>query len=103
MLTILEDDPNPPTVPQNFVVVATGPYLVSLAWDASTDAETGVDHYILRRDGTVLNASVTGTSYTDTTVLPESSYQYTVSAVDLVGNESAQSAPPLAVTTPGEK
>ncbi|MEK6247884.1 MAG: FG-GAP-like repeat-containing protein, partial [Planctomycetales bacterium] len=103
VFTILEPDPNPPTVPQNLVVVATGPYLVSLAWDASTDAETGVDHYILRRDGTVLNASVTGTSYTDTTVLPESSYQYTVSAVDLVGNESAQSAPPLAVTTPGEK
>src|SRR5205814_42362 len=72
---------------------------VALAWDASTD-DVGVTGYDVVRDGTVIG-SVAGTSYTDGTVAPSTTYSYAVRAKDAAGNTSAASAPVPVTTPPG--
>ncbi len=54
--------------------------------------------YDVLRNGTQIGTAVS-TSYTDSTVTPATSYQYTVKAFDAAGNTSAPSAA-LPVTTP---
>ena len=54
-------------------------------------AVAGADLYRVRRDG-VLVAATHGVSFTDA-IASDGTVAYTVSAVDLAGNESAQSAP----------
>ena len=71
---------------------------VALAWDAATD-NVGVTGYTVFRNGTQV-ASVSGTSYTDTSVAASTTYSYTVQAFDAAANMSAVSSA-LAVTTPG--
>jgi lysophospholipase L1-like esterase len=95
-------DVTPPSVPQNVSAVAAGPTQVDVSWDASTDAGGGVvAGYRVYRDGGLLT-TVTGTSYSDTAVAPDTAYAYTVSAFDDASpaNESAQSSPAANVTTP---
>jgi uncharacterized repeat protein (TIGR03806 family) len=67
---------------------------VQLQWNAATDA-SGVSGYrIFRSDLTSALASVTTTSYQDTTVAPATTYSYFVTAMDGAAppNESAPSA-----------
>ncbi len=56
--------------------------------------------YKVYRDGTPV-MTVPGTSYSDTGLSASTSYNYTVSAYDnaVPANESAQSSPPVSVTT----
>jgi hypothetical protein len=91
-------DTTPPTVPANVAAKADGPNQVSLTWDASTD-NVGVASYQVTRGTAVVAGAVTGTSFVDTTVAPNTGYSYTVSAVDAAGKRSAESAP-APVTTP---
>ena len=63
---------------------------VALAWRASTDTGSGIKSYYLYRNGTVI-ASTGNLSFTDTTGVDGTSYTYSVTAVDQVGNESGQS------------
>jgi len=74
------------------------PFSVSLGWDPSTDND-GVVGYDVFRDGTLLKQLSTVTTYTDSTVLASSTYQYAVRARDTSGNVSPLSTP-LPVTTP---
>jgi hypothetical protein len=92
-------DTTPPSVPTGLNKTLLKCDKVSIAWNASTD-DVGVTAYRVYRNG-VLIATVAAptTSYTDTTVAAETTYTYTVSAVDAAGNESAQSSG-LTVTTP---
>lgn len=92
-------DGTPPSTPTGLTAAASSPFQVGLGWNASTD-DVAVAGYDVYRDGALL-ASVDGatTSYTDTTVLPSTSYQYQVRARDVSGNASALSAP-VAVATP---
>jgi chitodextrinase len=92
-------DTQPPSAPGNVSAAADSATKVTLTWSASTD-NTGVSSYTVYRDGALL-ASVAGTSlgYSDGSVLPSSTYSYTVDAVDSSGNHSAVSNPVL-VTTP---
>lgn len=71
---------------------------VALSWAASTDS-IGVTRYEISRNGVPLAAYVTTTGYEDVTVTPNTSYTYTVSALDAAGNRSLASAP-ASVTTP---
>jgi hypothetical protein len=89
--------PTPPTVPTNLSATAVNSGLVDLAWTASTD-NVGVKGYDIYREGTLIGTSATN-SYADSTVAAGTTYSYTVSAYDTVGNVSAQSAP-ASVTTP---
>ncbi len=82
-----------PSTPANLVVTANGTSEVDLIWVASTD-NVGVTGYTIYRDGVVLDTvNGTTTTYSDTSVQPNTSYTYTVDAFDASGNHSLQSSP----------
>lgn len=91
-------DTTPPSVPGNVAAVAVSSTQVNLSWTASTD-NIGVAGYTVYRNGTKVGTTA-GTSYGDGTVSAGTSYNYTVSAYDGAGNQSAQS-PAVSVATPG--
>ena len=95
-------DNSAPSVPQNLTVLSVTDSAVELAWDASAD-DVLVTRYNIYRDGILLGTIGDGLDYpapvfTDATVLPLTSYDYTVSALDEALNESAQSNIANAVT-----
>ena len=79
-ITALEVYKQTPDAPANFRQTAKDYFSLSLAWDAAE----GATSYKLYRDGALL-ATLTGTTYTDTDVSPNSSYVYTVSGVNAEG------------------
>lgn len=85
---VSQSDVTPPTVP---TIAVTGRTMssVSLSVSGSTDAG-GIASYNWYVDGSY-TANTTGTSYTVTGLNAATSYSFTVSAVDQVGNESSQS------------
>lgn len=93
-------DTTPPSVPTGVSASAQSWSTVSLSWAAATD-NVGVAGYRVYRNGSAIGTTG-GTSYTDGTTSPSTSYSYTVSAYDAAGNTSAQSggAPVMTPTTP---
>ena len=85
----------PPSVPTGLSAPTDTASSVGLSWTASGGA-TG---YTIYRNGTQIGTSTT-TTYTDSTVSPSTTYQYTVDAYNGAGTHSAQSSPALSVTTP---
>jgi len=82
------NDTGPPSVPQNLSGSATATS-VSLTWQAASD-DIGVAGYTVYRNGVQVQ-TVSGTSWTDTSVSPSTAYGYTVDAFDAAGNHSGQS------------
>jgi chitodextrinase len=80
-------DCTPPSTPTLSLAGSTSSS-VSLSWTASTD-NVGVTGYLVTRNGTTV-ATVTGTSYTDSSLAP-GAYRYTVVARDAAGNTSPAS------------
>jgi len=76
-----------PTVPTQLKSTLTASGHIEAIWSPSSD-DVAVVGYKINRNGVYL-AGVTTTNYTDTTVVPDTRYCYTVSAYDEVGNESA--------------
>jgi len=62
---------------------------ITLNWAASTD-DVGVTGYRVYRNGTLIT-SVQATNYTDSSLVPGTTYAFTVAAFDAAGNVSAQS------------
>jgi fibronectin type 3 domain-containing protein len=97
-------DTTPPSVPTNLHSTATTTTSIALAWTASTDntGGSGLAGYHLYRttasSTTTLIASPTGTSYTDSGLLPNTTYTYSVSAYDKAANGSVASSD-ITVTT----
>ena len=91
-------DITPPSIPTGLAAVAASPMQVNLTWNASTD-NVGVTGYIVLRNGAQVGTP-TGTSFSDTGLSRATSYSYTVAARDAAGNVSAQSSPPVAISTP---
>jgi len=87
-----------PSVPGSLHTTDVKTTSATLAWNASTDDNSGVAGYTIYRDGAKLT-TVAGTSYTNSNLNANTTYTYTVRAEDAQGNSSADSAP-LAVTTP---
>jgi chitodextrinase len=87
-----------PSVPGGLAAVPASRTQVDLSWSPALD-NVGVTGYDLYRDGTLLASLGPQTNYSDTTVLPSSSYSYQVRARDAAGNLSALSSP-VAATTP---
>jgi chitodextrinase len=79
-------DTQAPTAPANLTAVAGSGPRVDLSWNASTD-NVGVTGYEVFRGGALVGTA-TGTSYSDGTVTPGSTYSYQVSARDAAGNRS---------------
>jgi chitodextrinase len=95
-------DTTPPSVPAHLAANAPTPTQVQISWDASTDDSAGVAGYRLYRDGeNTPVANVTVTHYTDTGLVANTLYTYTVRAYDAASpaNESALTAA-VSVTTP---
>lgn len=84
---------SPPSPPSDLAAAVVSSSEIDLSWSAAA----GIVGYKVYRDG-VLIASLTGISYQDTGLSPATSYSYTVSSVDAVGNESAQSSAVSAAT-----
>ena len=91
-------DTSAPSVPANLAGSATSAFSTDLGWDASTD-DVGVTGYDVFRDGTLLTQLGNVTSYTDSTLLANAAYSYTVRARDAAGNVSSLSSPAV-VNTP---
>jgi chitodextrinase len=90
-------DTQPPTAPTNLAAGPVTATQVPLSWSASTD-DQGIAGYRVFR-GAAQVGDVPGTSFTDTTVAPSTTYAYTVKAYDGGGNVSPASDA-LSVTTP---
>ncbi|MEX0585953.1 MAG: fibronectin type III domain-containing protein, partial [Pirellulales bacterium] len=90
-------DATPPSVPTGLFATDNGASTINLSWNFSTDAESGVSFYKVYRNN-VLIGSPTQTSFMDAGRTPGVSYSYTVSAVNGVSLESAQSSPPVSRT-----
>ena len=88
-----------PTIPGSVTAAATSQTSVQLNWTASTETGGKIDSYEIGRNGTQIATGVVGTSYTDTTAQPGSTYVYTVTAIDGIGAPSTP-ASSSAVTTP---
>ena len=89
-------DQTPPTTPGNVRVTGTTTTTASLAWNASTD-DVGVTGYQVTR-GTTIVGNVTGLSFTDTGLTANTTYSYTVRALDASGKQSSASAAVNATT-----
>ena len=90
-------DTQPPTTPTGLAAGTVTSSQIPLSWTASSD-DQGVAGYRVFRGGAQIG-EVAGTSYTDATVAPSTTYSYTVRAYDASGNVSPASEP-LTVTTP---
>lgn len=90
-------DPTPPTVPAGLQASVVSASQIDLAWQASTDPESGIASYRIYRDGQHVGTA-SGPSFSDTSVQPATTYGYEVSAVNGDGLEGARSA--VTATTP---
>jgi chitodextrinase len=91
-----QSDTTPPSAPGTPTATSVTSSQVSLAWTASSD-NVGVVGYRVVRNGSVI-ASAAGTSYTDSTVSPGTTYTYQVIAYDAAGNTAPSGT--LTVNTP---
>lgn len=98
LLGDLFGDP-PPEAPEDFEARAVSPTRVDLSWEAVEEAEEGVKHYNLYRDGERI-AQVGGTTYSDRGLEPEETYEYSVAAVD--GKDREGDRAHATATTPDE-
>ncbi len=93
---VTEPDLTAPSVPSNLILTSVAYNLVELSWDPSTD-NIAVQGYNVYRNGAFLG-TVGGTIYSDPSVSPLNSYNYTVEAFDANSNYSGQSTGVLAET-----
>lgn len=93
-----------PTTPAGLSSMVVQSGYVSITWNPSTDTSNDI-FYRVYRDGVAIADTYDTTSssgkpyYTDDTVNAQTSYVYTVKAIDAYGNESAASNQ-LSITTP---
>lgn len=106
---VLDPDVTAPSVPLNLLATADSETQITLTWSASTDPTvsgdetSGVAGYKVYRDGSPIATLGLVTTYPNTGLTAATEYSYRVSAIDVAGNESAQSSASVATTTsPGE-
>ncbi len=81
--------PNPPT---GIRAVLETPTAIVLSWQKSTDSGGNVVGYRIYRNNTEVGSAPNSTSFTDTSLQPNTSYQYFVVAYDTSANVSSDSA-----------
>ena len=89
-------DTIPPSTPTGLTATAVSATQINLSWNASTD-NVAVTGYQIFRNGTQVGTS-TATAFGDTGLSPNTTYSYSVRAVDAAANGSGQSAPASATT-----
>ncbi len=88
-----------PDAPTGVAATAAGPNSATVTWTAATDNVGVAEYRILRANTQVGVVDAATTSWTDTSLLSQTSYSYTVTAADAAGNVSAASGA-ASVTTP---
>lgn len=83
-------DTTAPTMPSKVSAEPFGATQINLNWTASLD-DTGVSAYRVSRNGSVVGTTATP-SFVDANLLPETTYNYAITAVDAAGNASASTA-----------
>ncbi|NOU65498.1 chitin-binding protein [Paenibacillus sp. LMG 31461] len=100
--TTPDPDPEPPFVLPNFPASAWcsthTESTITMQWTASTGS-AGIKQYEISRNGNVIGTT-TRTEYTDTGLPANTTFTYTLVAVDNKGNRSGSSAPVSASTLP---
>ncbi len=99
-------DTTPPTAPTNLAATVVSNTQINLTWTASTD-NVGVTNYLIRRCASpgcsnfaqIGTTGGPGTTYSDTTASPSTSYNYQVIATDAALNQSLPSNMVTAITT----
>jgi chitodextrinase len=87
-----------PTVPAGLTAQAISSSQINLTWSASTD-NIGVTGYKIYRNGVLLTTyNLQLTTYSDTGLIPNTTYTYTISSFDAANNESAKSSQAQATT-----
>lgn len=99
MLGAAAHDPTPPTAPAGLRVTHASSASLTLAWDASSDPESGVAAYDVYRDS-VLVGSTAGTTWRDEGLSAATTYAYLVFALNGEGRHSSPSASLQATTRP---
>lgn len=88
-------DSTPPAVPTGLMVLSASPDGIELTWDAIVGDPTLYGYEVLRSDSPggpyAMIARVTGTSYTDPSVVEDATYYYVVRALDQSFNRSGNS------------
>ncbi len=89
---------SPNTIPASSISTSATSNQVSVSWPAGTESAngTGIWGYQLWRDGQVVTTTQ-GLSYIDTTVVPDTTYTYTLSVIDFHWNSAGTT---VNVTTP---
>ena len=85
----------PPAIPEGLSAVPT-PRSIELAWTRNTETDFRGYNVSRSMDGgpfQKIAELIEAPTYSDSKIEPGKKYRYTVSAVDLTGNESAQSLP----------
>ena len=90
VLTV-KSDGTAPSVPSGLTYSALTTSTVTLSWNASSDAGSGVGAYAVYKDGVLAQTVTTGTSVKLINLTPGSEVDFQVLAIDKVGNESALS------------
>ena len=89
-------DTSAPSIPANLSASVVSSSQINLTWSASSD-NVAVSGYRVYRNSIHI-ATTTSASFSDSGLLPSTSYAYTVAAYDGAGNTSAQSSPVTATT-----
>jgi uncharacterized protein (TIGR03790 family) len=95
--TLAAPDTTAPTPVPTLTVGAITQNSVALSWTTSTDVSSPVTYKVFR-NGTQVGSATSGTSITDSGLASGTTYSYTISACDSVGNCSAQSIARTATT-----
>ncbi|MDT4910836.1 MAG: acid phosphatase type 7, partial [Pseudonocardiales bacterium] len=92
-------DTQKPTPPTTVTATAVSTSKIAVTWSGATD-NVGVTGYRILRDSVQLTEQPgTATSYTDATATPNTTYSYTIVAIDAAGNTSVPSASATVSTT----
>ena len=94
-------DGSGPTAPTDLVAGAVSQTQIDLTWTASEDPESGVDTYNVYRNNVVVG-SVVNTSFADAGLERNTTYVYSVAAVNGEGIEGSRSESVSATTFPSE-
>ena len=94
-------DGSGPTAPTDLAAEPVSQTQIDLTWTASQDPESGVDRYNVYRDSAPIG-SVVGTSFADSGLERNTTYVYSVSAVNGEGIEGERSESVSAKTFPSE-
>jgi hypothetical protein len=93
-------DTSAPTTPGNLQASSLSESVVRLTWTASSDPESGLKEYIIKRGGVEM-ARTTGLVFTDSGLAELTAYAYTVTALNNAGLISG--AATANITTPADQ